>query len=188
MWWLFNFPTFPGPTFSPFPFPLSPFPFPFSPFPFPLSPFPFPKVHKQIVCSNNQNQNQIEVVTYTTVNNRCAIAFQTGGSVFSVAPFLLGGGGGREAGKHPIVGGGMGGGGFPVKNLVWTMAGGGGGIGPLDPPPVHKNMRHLRGQTAHTTSLIRHQTSDLIHIAVVPPTGGTCNASFPASRDACITV
>ena len=70
------------------------FPFPLSPFLFPLSPFPFPKVHKQIVCSNNQNQNQIEVVTYTTVNNRCAIAFQTGGPVFSVAPFLLGGGGG----------------------------------------------------------------------------------------------
>ena len=70
------------------------FPFPLSPFPFPLSPFPFPKVHKQIVGSNNQNQNQIEVVTYTTVNNRCAIVFQTGGSVFSVAPFLLGGGGG----------------------------------------------------------------------------------------------
>ena len=43
--------------------------------------------------------------------------------------------------------------------------GGGGGIGPLDPPPVHKNVRHLCGQTAHTTSLIRHQTSDLIHIA-----------------------
>ena len=85
--------------------------------------------------------------------------------MFSVAPFLLGGG---EAGKHPIVGGGgWVGGGFPVKNLVWTMAGGGGGIGPLDPPPVHKNIRHLRGQTAHTTSLIRHQTSDLIHIAVV---------------------
>ena len=164
MWWLFNFPTFPGPTFSPFPFPLSPFPFP-------LSPFPFPKVHKQIVCSNNQNQNQIEVVTYTTVNNRCAIAFQTGGSVFSVAPFLLGGG--REAGKHPIVGGGGDGWGggwvggvsseeFGVDN---GGGGGGGGIGPLDPPPVHKNIRHLRGQTAHTTSLIRHQTSDLIHIA-----------------------
>ena len=82
--------------------------------------------------------------------------------MFSVAPFLLGGGG-REAGKHPMLGGGMGGGGFPVKNLLWTMAGGG-GIGPLDPPPVHKNIRHLRGKTAHTTSLIRHQTSDLIHI------------------------
>ena len=68
--------------------------FPLSPFPFPLSPFPFPKVHKQIVGSNNQNQNQIEVVTYIAANNRCAIVFQTGGSVFSVAPFLLGGGGG----------------------------------------------------------------------------------------------
>ena len=113
-----------------FPFPLSPFPFPLSPFPFPLSPFPFPKVHKQIVCSNNQNENQIEVVTYTTVNNRCAIAFQTGGSVFSVAPFLLGGGG--EGGwKAPDSGGGDGwGGGFPVKNLVWTMAGGGGALDP----------------------------------------------------------
>ena len=83
-----------------------------------------------------------------------------------MAPFLLGAGG--EAGKHPIVGGGGDGwGGFPVKNLVWTMAGGG-GIGPLDPPPVHKNIRHLRGQTAHTTSLIRHQTSDLLHIADAP--------------------
>ena len=80
VWWSFNFPTFPGCTFSPFPFP--------------LSPFPFPKVHKQIVYSNNQNQNQIEVVTYTNVNNRCAIVFQTGGFVFYVAPFLLGGGGG----------------------------------------------------------------------------------------------
>ena len=86
--------------------------------------------------------------------------------MFSVAPFLLGGGG--EGGwKAPDSGGGDGWGGFPVKNLVWTMAGGGGGIGPLDPPPVHKNIRHLRGQTAHTTSLIRHQTSDLIHIAGV---------------------
>ena len=50
--------------------------------------------------------------------------------MFFVAPFLLGGGG--EAGKHPIVGGGwgggwVGGGGMPVKNLVWTMAKGGGG-------------------------------------------------------------
>ena len=94
---------------SPFPFPLSPFPFPLSPFFFPLSPFPFPKIHKQIVCSNNQNMNQIEVVTYTTVNNRCAIAFQIGGSVFSVAPFLLGGGGGWKAPDSG--GGGMGGGG-----------------------------------------------------------------------------
>ena len=38
---------------------------------------------------------------------------------------------------------------------------------PLDPPPVDKNIRHLLGQTAHTTSLIRHQTSDFIHIADV---------------------
>ena len=107
-------------------FPLSPFPFPLSPFPFPLSPFPFPKVHKQIVGSNNQNQNQIEVVTYTTVNNRCAIVFQTGGSVFSVAPFLLGGGEGGW--KAPDSGGGMGGGvsceEFGVDN------GGGGGADP----------------------------------------------------------
>ena len=74
--------------------------------------------------------------------------------------------------------GGMGGGGFPVKNLVWTMAGG--GIGPLDPPPVHKNIRHLRGQTAHTTttSLIRHQTSDLIHIA--DPYSGAHTFFFPS--------
>ena len=87
------FPLFPVPHF-----PLSPFPFPLSPFPFPLSPFPFPKVHKQIVGSNNQNQNRIEVVTYSTVSNRCAIVFQTGGPVFSVAPFLLwGGGGGLES-------------------------------------------------------------------------------------------
>ena len=45
--------------------------------------------------------------------------------MFSMAPFFLGGGGG----KHLIVGGGDGwvrGGGFPVKNLVWTTAGGGG--------------------------------------------------------------
>ena len=106
------------------------FPFPLSPFPFPLSPFPFTKVHKQIVCSNNQNQNQIEVVTYTTVNNRCAIAFQTGGSVFSVAPFLLGGG---EAGKHPIVGGGGDGwgggwvGGVSCEEFGVDNGGGGGG-------------------------------------------------------------
>ena len=120
MWWLFNFPTFPGPTFSPFPFPLSPFPFP-------LSPFPFPKVHKQIVCSNNQNQNQIEVVTYTTVNNRCAILSKQGGLCFLWRLFSLGGGGGWKAPDSG--GGGMGGGGFPVKNLVWTMAGG----GALDP-------------------------------------------------------
>ena len=45
--------------------------------------------------------------------------------MFSVAPFLLGGGG--EGGwKAPDSGGGDGWGGFPVKNLVWTMAGGGG--------------------------------------------------------------
>ena len=103
-------------------FPLSPFPFPLSPFP-----FPFPKGHKQIVGSKDENHNQIEVVTYTAVNNRCAIVFQTGGFVFSVAPFFLGGGGGG-AGKHQIVGGGWVGhrGGFPVKDLVWTTAGGGG--------------------------------------------------------------
>ena len=73
-------------------FPLSPFPFPLSPFPFPLS-----QSTQTNVCSNNRNQNQIEVVTYTTVNNTCGIVFQTGGSVFSVAPFLLGGGGGMES-------------------------------------------------------------------------------------------
>ena len=39
------------------------------------------------------------------------------------------------------------------------------GIRPLVPPPIDKNIRHLLGQTAHTTSLIRHQTSDFIHIA-----------------------
>ena len=32
VWWSFNFPTFPAPTFSPFPFPLFPFPFPLSVF------------------------------------------------------------------------------------------------------------------------------------------------------------
>ena len=46
----------------------------------------------------DQNHNQIEVVTYI-VNNRCAIGFQTGGFVFSVAPFFpwRGGGGGLKA-------------------------------------------------------------------------------------------
>ena len=85
---------------------LSPFPFALCPFP-----FPFPKVHKQIVGSNNQNQKQIEVVTYTALNNRSAIVFQTGGSVFSVAPFfLLGGGGGGGGGwKAPDSAGGGGG-------------------------------------------------------------------------------
>ena len=84
--------------------------FPLSPFPFPLSPvqFPLPKVHKQIVGSNHQNENQIEVVTYTAVNNRCAIVFQTGGLCFLWRLFSLGG----EGGKHPIVGGGWVGGGF----------------------------------------------------------------------------
>ena len=89
-----------------------------------------------------------------------------GGLCFLWRLFSLGGG---EAGKHPIVGGGwvgggMGGGGVSCEEFGVDI-GGGGGIGPLDPPPVHKNMRHLRGQTAHTTSLMRHQTSDLIHIA-----------------------
>ena len=42
VWWSFNFPTFPAPTFSPFPFPLSPFPFPLSPFPFPKCIFAWP--------------------------------------------------------------------------------------------------------------------------------------------------
>ena len=68
------------------------------------------------------NQNQIEVVTYT-VNNRCAIGFQTGGFVFSVAPFFLGGGGLESTRQW---GGGSRGGGVPAKNLVWTRAGGGG--------------------------------------------------------------
>ena len=63
----------------------------------------------------------------SAVNNRCAIVFQTGGFVFSVfcGAFFPWGGDGR----HLIVGGGgMGGssgGGGPVKNLVWTTAGGG---------------------------------------------------------------
>ena len=122
VWWSFNFPTFPGPTFSPFPFPLSPFPFPFSPFR-----FPFPKVHKQMVGSNNQNQNQIEVVTYTTVNNRCEIVFQTGGSVFCVVPFLLGGGGGGGGGgwKAPDSGGGGWVGGVSCEDIGVDNGGGG---------------------------------------------------------------
>ena len=56
------------------------------------------------------------------------------------------------------------GGGVSCEDFGVDNGRGGGGIGPLDPPPVHKNIRHLRGQTAHTTSLIRHQASDLIHI------------------------
>ena len=55
-------------------------------------------VHKQIVGSNNQNENQIEVVTYTAVNNRCAIVFQTGGLCFLWRLFSLGGGGGGGGG------------------------------------------------------------------------------------------
>ena len=163
MWWLFNFPTVPGPTFSPFPFPLSPFPFPLSPFPFPLSPFPFPKLHKQIVCSNNQNQNQIEVVTYTTVNNRCAIAFQTGGLCFLWRLFSLGGGGeggwkAPDSGGGGWVGGGDGWGGVSCEEFGVDNGGGG---GHWTPRPTSSTY----GRTAHTTSLIRHQTSDLIHIA-----------------------
>ena len=49
-------------------------------------------MHKQIVGSNNQNQNKMELVTYTAVNNKCAIVLHMGGFVFSVAPFFLGGG------------------------------------------------------------------------------------------------
>ena len=91
-----------------FPFPLSPFPFPLSPFPFPLSPFPFPKVHKQIVCSNNQNQNQIEVVTYTTTGVQ--LLSKQGGLCFLWRLFSLGGG---EGGWKALdSGGGVGGGGF----------------------------------------------------------------------------
>ena len=82
-------------------------------------------VHKQIVCSNNKNQNQIEVVTYTAINNKCAIGFQTGGFVFSVAPFFPGRGGGW---KSPDNGGGSRGGGVSCEEFGVDKGGGGGGF------------------------------------------------------------
>ena len=164
MLWLFNFPTFPGPTFSPFPFPLSPFPFPLSHFPFPLS--PFPKYTNKLSAQTTKIRIKLKLSHTLLSATGVQLLSKQGGLCFLWRLFSLGGGeGGWKAPDSG--GGGVGGGwvgGFPVKNLVWTMAGEG-GIGPLDPPPVHKNIKHLRGQTAHTTSLIRHQTSDLIHIA-----------------------
>ena len=152
-------------------FPLSPFPFPLSPFPFPLS--PFPKYTNKLSAQTTKIRIKLKLSHTLLSTTGVQLLSKQGGLCFLWRLFSLGGGGGRlESGGGGWVGGGWVGGGcvggFPVKNLVWTMAGGG-GIGPLDPPPVHKNMRHLRGQTAHTTSLIIHQTSDLIHIAGTPP-------------------
>ena len=150
MWWLFNFATFPGPTFSPFPFPLSPFPFPLS---------PFPKYTNKLSAQTTKIRIKLKLSHTLLSTTGVQLLSKQGGLCFLWRLFSLGGGeGGRKA---PDSGrGGMGGGGVSCEEFG-VDNGGGGGIGPLDPPPVHKNIRHLRGQTAHTTSLIRHQTSDI---------------------------
>ena len=102
-------------------FPLSPFPFPLFPFPFPLS--PFPKYTNKLSAQTTKIRIKLKLSHTLLSTTGVELFSKRGGSVFSVAPFLLGGGGG---GKHPIVGGGWVGGvsceEFGVDN------GGGGGL------------------------------------------------------------
>ena len=181
-----TFSPFPFPL-SPFPFPLSPFPFPLSPFPFPKCIFPWPLLmlthfpHCPVVV--------LKVVFIFVLPcchdcHRCCLLSTTGvqlfskrgGFVFSVfcGAFFPWGGGWKAPDSG---GGGMGGsrGGGSCEEFGVDNGGGWGCFRdsfsqfpldirpPLDPPPIDKNIRHLLGQTAHTTPLIRHQTSDFIH-------------------------
>ena len=109
-----------------FPFPLSPFPFPLSPFPFPLS--PFPKYTNKLSAQTTKIRIKLKLSHTLLSTTGVQLLSKQRGLCFLWRLFSLGGG--REAGKHPIVGGGDGWGGVPVKNLVWTMAGGGGALDP----------------------------------------------------------
>ena len=147
------------------------FPFPLSPFPFPLS--PFPKYTNKLSAQTTEIRIKLKLSHTQLSTTGVQLLSKQGGLCFLWRLFSFGGGEGGW--KAPDSGGGGDGwGGVSCEEFgVDNGGGGGGGIGPLDPPPVHKNITHLRGQTAHTTSLIRHQTSDLIHIAA-----GLCRARY----------
>ena len=63
--------------------------FPLSPFPFPLSPLPFPKYTNKLSAQTTKIRIKLKL-SHTLLST--PIVFQTGGSVFSVALFFLGGG------------------------------------------------------------------------------------------------
>ena len=93
-----------------FPFPLSTFPFPLSHFPFPLS--PFPKYANKLSAQTTKIRIKLKLSHTLLSTTGVQLPSKQGGLCFLWRLFSLRGGG-RETGKHPIVGGGgMGGGGF----------------------------------------------------------------------------
>ena len=94
------------------PFPLSPFPFPLSPFPFPLS--PFPKYTNKLSAQTSKIGIKLKLSHTLLSTTGVQLLSKQGGLCFLWRLFSLGGGG-REAGKHPIVGGGQGGGGNAIR-------------------------------------------------------------------------
>ena len=115
-----------------FPFPLSPFPFFLSPFPFPLS--PFPKYTNKLSAPTTKIRIKLKLSHTLLSTTGVQLFSKQGGSVFSVAPFLLGGGGGGGGGGLESTrqwGGGWVGG-VSCEEFGVDNGGGGGGIG-LDP-------------------------------------------------------
>ena len=84
------------------------FPFPLSPFPFPLS--PFPKYTNKLSAQTTKMRIKLKLSHTLLSTTGVQLLSKQGGLCFLWRLFSLVGGG-REAGKHPIVGGGMGGGG-----------------------------------------------------------------------------
>ena len=112
-----------------FPFPLSPFPFPLSPFPFPLS--PFPKYTNKLSAQTTKIRIKFKLSHTLLSTTGVQLLSKQGGLCFLWRLFSLGGGGGREAGKHPIVAGGGWVGGVSCEEFGVDNGGGGGGA--LDP-------------------------------------------------------
>ena len=102
-------------------FPLSPFPFPLSPFPFPLS--PFPKYTNKLSAQTTKIRIKLKLSHTLPSTTGVQLFSKQGGLCFVWRLFSLGGG--REAGKHPIVGGGWVGG---VSCEEFGVDNGGGGV------------------------------------------------------------
>ena len=88
VWWSFNFPNFRGPTFSPFPFPLS----------------PFPKYTNKLSAQTTKIRIKLKLSHTLLSTTGVQLFSKQGGLCFLWRLFSLGGG--RGAGKHPIGGGG----------------------------------------------------------------------------------
>ena len=121
-----------------FPFPLSPFPFPLSPFPFPVS--PFPKYTNKLSAQTTKIRIKLKLSHTPLSTTGVQLLSKQGGLCFLWRLFsLAGGGGGGEAGKHPIGGGGWVGagiGGGRVSCEEFGVDNGGGGGGHWTPGPT----------------------------------------------------